>query len=122
MANNVSGSVELFARMLSAMVVVDGEKEPRMNVIASYIPSEGYVVMLLPRKEHRPACYSANGDSQRIVSPGTLDMAGLVITPRESDFRALTAEEAVSILREVALEPDEVLHIVEKSGCGYENC
>ena len=121
-ANNVSGSVELFARMLSAMAVVDGEKEPRMNVIASYIPSEGYVVMLLPRKEHRPACYSANGDSQRIVSPGTLDMAGLVITPRESDFRALTAEEAVSILREVALEPDEVLHIVEKSGCGYENC
>ena len=34
----------------------------------------------------RPACYSATGDQQLLVSPGALDMAGLIVTPRKEDF------------------------------------
>ena len=110
----VAMSLQLFGRLLSAMPVVEGEKEPRMNVLAYYLPEEGYVTMVFPRVEHRPACYYAEGEKQRVVSPGTLDMAGLVITPREGDFVSMTGDEVAEILTEVALSRDEAEKIVEK--------
>ena len=102
-ATRVSDSVELLGRLLQAMPLHDGECEPRMNVIAYHKPGEGYVTIVIPRAEHRPACYGETGDAQRLVSPGALDMAGLVITPREDDFLAITADEASGMLREVAI-------------------
>ena len=102
-ATRVSDSVELLGRLLQAMPLHDGECEPRMNVIAYHKPGEGYVTIVIPRAEHRPACYGETGDAQRLVSPGALDMAGLVITPREDDFLAITADEAYGMLREVAI-------------------
>ena len=41
-------------------------------------------------------------------------MAGLIIAPREEDFNRLTAEEAVGILREVAIDDVEAKEIVRK--------
>ena len=38
-----------------------------------------------------------------MISPGALDMAGLIITPRKEDFDRLTAEKAIAILKEVSL-------------------
>lgn len=114
-ATKVSHSVELFARLLSAMPLSDGESEPRMNVVVNYKPGEGYVTYVFPRAAHRPACYCAEGDGQRMVSPGTLDMAGLVITPREEDFLAITPDEALGMLREVAISDavaDEIADII----------
>ena len=103
-ANCVSEAVELMNGLVAALPMVDGEEEPRMNVICSYSPSQGYVVAVIPRAKHRPACYDADGNAQRIVSPGTLDMAGLLITPRKCDFDDITADEAVALLREVAID------------------
>ena len=113
-SGNVSHSVELFNRLLVAMPVVDGEPEPRMNVISYYSVTEGYVTVVIPRAQHRPACYYANDVSRRLVSPGTLDMAGLVVTPRECDFESMTADETAALLREVAVSNDMLCSIVEK--------
>ena len=113
-SGNVSHSVELFNRLLAAMPVVDGEPEPRMNVISYYSATEGYVTVVIPRAQHRPACYYANDVSRRLVSPGTLDMAGLVVTPRECDFESMTADETAALLCEVAVSNDMLCSIVEK--------
>lgn len=113
-SGSVSHLVELFGRLTDAMPLKDGEVEPRMNVISYYIPTEGYVTVVIPRAEHRPACYYANDGTQRLVSPGALDMSGLIITPRECDFETLTADEAVALLREVALSQNEMAAVVEK--------
>lgn len=110
---NVSTSLHLFELLQSAMPVVEGECEPRMNVITSFISGEGFVTVLFPRAEHRPSCYYAESASQRVVSPGTLDMAGLMIVPRESDYAAITADEAAGILGEVALPGEAIGKIVE---------
>lgn len=121
-SSTVSTSVKLFDALLSAMPVVNGELEPRMNVIAYYVPGEGYMTMVFPRAKHRPVCYYADGEEQRLVSPGTLDMAGLVITPCEKDFCSITSNDAVNILREVALSFDDAEKVVEKlNGLGDEN-
>ena len=113
-SKKVSNAVELFNRLLAAMPVVEGELEPRMNVISYYSATEGYVTVVIPRIQHRPACYYANDTSQRLVSPGTLDMAGLVVTPRECDFESMTADEATAMLREVAVSNDMLSSIIEK--------
>ena len=113
-SSKVSTSLRLFELLQSAMPLCGEEEEPRMNVMTYFTPDEGYVTLVFPRSEHRPACYYADGAGQRVVSPGTLDMAGLVITPREDDFRSMTAAEVAGILREVALSHDGVCDIVER--------
>ena len=113
-SSKVSTSLRLFEMLLSAMPLCGDEKEPLMNVITYFADDEGYVTVVFPRSEHRPACYYAGGAEQRIVSPGTLDMAGLVITPREDDFRSMTAGEVSGILREVALSHDDVCEVIAR--------
>lgn len=59
----------------------------------------------IPRKAHRPICYYAQDESQRLVSPGCIDMAGLIVTPRYDDFIRLSDEEIIKIYNEVAFVP-----------------
>lgn len=61
-----------------------------------WIGSDGKLRILeIPRKAHRPGCYSAE-DSPILISPGSIDMAGVIITVRQEDF-----ERAPSRLREI---------------------
>lgn len=113
-AGSVSASAELFTRLLKALPVAEGEEEPGMNLFACYETDEGYVTMVLPRSAHRPAAYYASGVEQRIVSPGAIDMAGLVITPRREDFVSIGADEALGMLREVAISQDEADAVVNR--------
>ena len=113
-SKNVSSSVDMLGRLLAVMPVHDGEFEPRMNVMVFYKPDGEYVTIVIPRSQHRPVCYYAGGDSQRLVSPGALDMAGLMVTPRECDYLSITADEAVAILREVAMPQEELVKLLEK--------
>lgn len=113
-SKKVSNAVELFNRLLAAMPVVDGEPEPRMNVISYYSATEGYVTVVIPRAQHRSSCYYAEDALQRLVSPGTLDMTGLIVTPRECDFEGITSDEATALLREVAVSDDVACSIIEK--------
>ena len=39
-----------------------------------------------------------------LVSPGALDMAGMIITPRAEDFERMTPELACDIIRECGVE------------------
>ena len=48
-----------------------------------------------------------------MVSPGALDMAGLMITPRKEDFCAIDAGEALAMLQEVALSAEDSAVVVE---------
>lgn len=59
--------------------------------------------VVVPRKAHRPKCYYEEGDAQRIISPGCIDMAGLIIAPRKEDYDRLNADEINTILKDVAV-------------------
>ena len=93
--------------------------EPRMNIIAWHQEwgngrEDEIVTLVFPRKKHRPDCYFAEGVERLMVSPGALDMGGLIITPREEDFSKITLEQAVGILREVTMSEEELEPIIEK--------
>ncbi|MBQ8270964.1 MAG: DUF4922 domain-containing protein [Bacteroidaceae bacterium] len=116
-AGSVSVAVGLLKRLFEALPLVDGEGEPRMNVVSHYLQGEGFVTYVIPRGEHRPSSYGS-GEGERLVSPGTLDMCALVITPRECDFREITAEEALAILKEVGLDGSAFDAVCEKIALG----
>ena len=94
---------ERFERIYDSLPLHEGEKEPRMNIVC-WKQTDKVVTLVFPRAKHRPACYTAQGEKQLLISPGALDMCGLLITPREEDFRKITCEMAADILREVSLK------------------
>ena len=103
----------LFKQLYDAMPVREGEKEPRMNIVAWRDGSED-VTVVLPRDNHRPACYFEEGDRRMVISPGALDMAGLIITPREEDFNRMSEDKLISILKEVSIKEKDMENIKEK--------
>lgn len=105
--------VELFSRLYEALPMKEDETEPMMNIVA-WRSGESFISVVFPREKHRPDCYSADGEAQCLVSPGSLDMAGLMILPRQSDFERMTAERAKAILREVSLSDEAMKDIVKR--------
>ena len=103
----------LFQRLYKSMPVRGDETEPMMNIIA-WRKGDEYISVVIPREKHRPDAYFAEGDAQMMVSPGALDMSGLIITPREEDFRKLTEESATAILQECGVSTDKMNSIVTK--------
>lgn len=103
----------LFQRLYKSMPVRSDETEPMMNIIA-WRKGDEYISVVIPREKHRPEAYFAEGDAQMMVSPGALDMSGLIITPREEDFRKLTEESATAILQECGVSTDKMNSIVTK--------
>lgn len=93
---------ELFGMVYDALPLNEDEAEPQMNILA-WMEGDVMLSVIIPRSKHRPECYYAEGVEQCMVSPGAVDMAGLIITPRQEDYEKLTAEMAIGILRECAL-------------------
>ncbi|MBP5508302.1 MAG: DUF4922 domain-containing protein [Prevotella sp.] len=89
----------------------EGE-EPMLNIV-TWRQDDDFLSVVFPRRRHRPACYHAEGAARRMVSPGALDMAGLIITPRQEDFEQLDAETAIAILREVAVSDADMHRLTE---------
>lgn len=103
----------LFRRLYKAMPQRGDETEPMMNII-SWRKGEEFISVVIPREKHRPEAYFAEGDAQFVVSPGVLDMSGLIITPREEDFRKLTEEKALSLLQECGVSEEKMNAIIAK--------
>lgn len=59
-----------------------------------------YVV--IPRRAHRPSCYFKEGHERIVVSPGAVDMAGVMILPREEDYDKVSEKDIRQIYSEVA--------------------
>ncbi len=98
---NRENVTQRFQHIYDSLPVPVGEYEPMFNVFARKDKEGRYEVTLFLRSQHRPSCYGTEA-GQRLVSPGALDMAGLLITPRLEDYESITAEEAEAIYNEVS--------------------
>lgn len=103
----------VFERLYSALEIPEGEPEPMLNVLCWYEKGLWYIVVF-PRKKHRPSCYFAEGDDNILLSPASVDMGGVFITPLEKDFEKITADDIRKILDEVCLSESELNEIAEK--------
>ena len=104
------GDEQLFRRLYEALPAV--EPEPMMNIV-SWRSNDDFLSVVFPRTKHRPDCYYKEGNEQFIISPGALDMAGLIITPRQEDYERLTPEMALSILDEITLKGEPLQQFID---------
>lgn len=105
-ADVVSGE-GTFLKLLAAMSIYEDATEPMMNVLAYTIPS-GVRLVVIPRKCHRPSFYGSEGIGAMMISPGAVDMAGVIITPREQDFETLDSSIVRQIYSEVSLNNQDI--------------
>ncbi|MBR4729322.1 MAG: DUF4922 domain-containing protein [Prevotella sp.] len=119
------GDEQLFRRLYEALEGVrsqesaDSSDEPMMNIVA-WRHDDDFLSVVFPRTKHRPDCYYKEGGEQYIISPGALDMAGLIITPRQEDYERITPEKALSILNEITLKGKALQQVFDALKAGSE--
>lgn len=101
---SLSGNIDpdLLNQYLDSLPKHENETEPRYNMFAWRRDNGMFTIAYFPRKEHRPSCYFAEGARQILVSPGALDMGGLIVTPRKEDFDKIDEKEIRKIYNEVS--------------------
>ncbi len=76
---------------LNAFIWIDNERQLRVCAVR--------------RRKHRPSCYGTD-DGQYMISPGCIDMAGVLIAPLKKDYDELTEEDVRKIYTECGEFPD----------------
>jgi Domain of unknown function (DUF4922) len=87
-----------------ASSIVGADDEPMLNIAGSYLGAV-WRLLVFPRRKHRPDVFFREGDSRIVVSPAVVEMAGVIVTPVQRDFKRVDAAMIENIYREVSL-PD----------------
>jgi ribosomal protein S18 acetylase RimI-like enzyme len=102
----MQGAFKGFLNSLKKVLLLN--EEPMMNIAGFYKDSKReerkWRLVIFPRRKHRPDAFFRKGDTRVVVSPGVIDMGGVLITPVEKDFDRLDAAAVEGIYREVSLE------------------
>lgn len=78
--------INAFHSLLNQLKEIQTEEdEPMLNILASF-DERVWRLFVFPRMKHRPSQFYAEGDDQILFSPASVDMGGLLIVPRETDF------------------------------------
>jgi len=84
--------------------------------LAAYYAERKWRLLVFPRRKHRPDAFFREGNRRFVVSPGAIDMAGVLVTPLEKDFDRLDAGTVRGIYGEVSLEGETVQRAIEAMG------
>jgi hypothetical protein len=101
----LGGAFQGFQDALKKILLLD--EEPMMNIAGIY-EERKWRLLVFPRRKHRPDAFFKKGDDRVVVSPGLIDMGGVLITPVKKDFERLDAPAVESIYSEVSLEAKTV--------------
>ena len=86
---------------------VNTEEEPMINILSFY-ENDAWRVIVLLREKHRPSHYFKEGEEQIMLSPASVDLGGVCITPLEKDFNKITQEILADIFREVFISSERL--------------
>jgi hypothetical protein len=101
----VEGAFKGFLNALKRVLRID--EEPMMN-IAGFYEEKKWRLVIFPRRKHRPDAFFRKGNARIVVSPGHIDMGGVLVTPVEKDFERLDAATVEGIYGEVSLGAETV--------------
>ena len=96
---------DLIRVMKTFGIVLGTTDEPMVNVLCSYEDTI-WRVIIFPRSKHRPDVYFLEGEARILVSPASVDIGGLVVTPVEKDFLRIDAAMIEDIFQEVTIGHD----------------
>jgi hypothetical protein len=105
--------IDMVTSILGSMQrILSTNEEPMINLMCLYHKGK-WRIIFFPRTKHRPDVYFRLGSDRILISPGAVDMGGLLIITREEDFSRLNATSVRNILLEVSLSDDKVEEIVK---------
>ncbi len=93
--------------------VAPGHDEPMMNVLADY-DHGAWRVIIFPRSRHRPSFYFAEDSEKMLLSPASVDIAGVCVTPVERDFTKVTTAHLAQMFDEVCLRGQPFHRLTER--------
>lgn len=99
-----------FRTIYRLLPLAEEEEEPMLNVLCSFEAGR-WIVWIFPRRLHRPSQYFAEGSERLLISPASVDLGGVFITPREEDFNRLTQTDVDDILHQISITPEEMERI-----------
>jgi hypothetical protein len=107
------GLSEVFDHFFSRLKDIQPDKpEPLLNILA-YINPDEWIIHIIPRKIHRPSQFFLEGKDRILLSPASVDMGGVVITPREEDFERLNKDDVTDIFKQVCYNEDELAGLIK---------
>lgn len=108
------GLEALFDILYKELPINEGEYEPMLNLLCHKdLESGKFILTVFPRKAHRPSFYGTEGEETMLLSPASVDMGGVFITPLEKDFQKLDAEIVKQVFDELCMSPESVKKIAE---------
>ncbi|MCE1197445.1 MAG: DUF4922 domain-containing protein [Marinilabiliales bacterium] len=109
--SDAESGVCFMKRILETLGSMQPEKaEPMINLLCSWSAGK-WILHLFPRKLHRPSYYFAEGEAQLLISPASVDLGGVFITPRREDFEKITSADILDIFDQIGLEEDKMEHL-----------
>lgn len=112
-ASDKDQAVSFFKQLYTMLDMKDDDKEPMMNIVAWYEQNEWYIAVF-PRAKHRPDCFYAEGDDNLLISPASVDLGGVFITPLEKDFLKITEKDIETILKEICIDDTKMQSIIQE--------
>lgn len=92
---------------------IPSDPEPMYNLL-TWFDNCQWTVCIFPRKLLRPWQFFAEGNEQVMFSPGSVDMAGLIITPRQEDFDKYSDSLLADLFAQVTVDEKEWQQIVSQ--------
>lgn len=87
--------------------------EPMINLVASKLEDRLWV-LIFPRKAHRPRHFFADPATQILISPGALDMAGVLVVAEPTQLDRLSVDTVHAIYDDVSLDAKMFMQWVQE--------
>jgi uncharacterized protein DUF4922 len=110
--NNSQEIADWVYATLKELPLPEEASEPPVNIVCTHDRGD-WTLFLFPRSRHRPSCFYSE---KVIVSPGAIDMAGVIVLPRADDFERIGPAEIAEIYSEVSVDEDRVTRVLERLG------
>jgi len=111
--NNYGAVSTALMNVISALKsVLSTPDEPMLNLLCSH-NRNAWQVVIFPRRKHRPDVYFLPGSERILISPGLVDMGGVIITPIEKDFIAIDHELIQNIYKEISVDAETIQKAIE---------
>ena len=99
---DAASCARLFYRLLDSLPIREGQYEPMLNIFCWTLADGSIICVIFNRCKHRPDCYyEPDGPDQYKMTPGCVDLSGVLIIPRREDFDRIDGEVAAQILSQV---------------------
>lgn len=116
-ANTQRAMLSLFRKVYQILDEKPGDAEPMMNLFG-YYQNGVWRLVIIPRRQHRPWQYSAEGTQHLLSSPGAADIGGLFITPRADDFEKMRPELLSDVYQQVCFRDSEIKEMASRITSG----